>query len=186
MPDYKNIHEEIIEYLKNSISPVTAHTISTALGIPTVHIERVLDELQMGGKVKKFTSNKQNGTNRVYYAIPDSNVYSNLGDSGDSIEVIQQTVNVKDGYENLSNKIEKIDKNVNGLYANIISIMSIFVGIFALIAVNANIAFEITEENIRDVFLGIICTNIFVVICIIILLLGVKFIIINPLLGKNE
>lgn len=101
-------------------------------------------------------------------------------------EIAKETVEVKDTYEELEKKYEKINKNVNGIYANIISIISIFVAIFALITVNANIAFKLTEENMANVFKSIITINIFVVICIIVLLLIVRFVIIEPLLNGTK
>ena len=50
-------------------------------------------------------------------------------------------------YHDLYTRVEDISQNVNALYVNIISLMSVFVAIFALITVNANIAFELTTEN---------------------------------------
>ena len=72
------------------------------------------------------------------------------------------------------------------MYQNIISIISVFVAIFALITVNANITFELTKQNMCDVFWGIIVVNVFVVICIMILLVATRIFIINPLLGKGK
>ena len=101
-------------------------------------------------------------------------------------EIAKETVNVKDAYEDLKEKYDEVNKNVNGLYANIISVISVFVAIFALITVNANITFELTTKNMYDVFWGIVKINIFVVICIIVLLGATRILIINPLLGKNR
>lgn len=61
-----------------------------------------------------------------------------------------------------------------------------FVAIFALITVNANITFELTQQNMCNVFWGIIVVNVFVVICIVILLGATRILIINPLLGKSK
>lgn len=98
----------------------------------------------------------------------------------------EETVNAKDAYDDLAEKYDEVSKNVNGLYANIISIISVFVAIFALITVNANITFELTKQNMCDVFWGIIVVNVFVVICIMILLVATRIFIINPLLGKGK
>ena len=65
-----------------------------------------------------------------------------------------------------------------------ISIISVFVAIFALITVNANISFKLTTYNMNEVFWGIIVVNIFVMLCIIALLLAVRLLIINKLTGK--
>ena len=100
--------------------------------------------------------------------------------------VKEETVNAKDAYDDLEEKYNEVNKNINGLYANIISIISVFVAIFALITVNANITFTLTTQNMYDVFWGIVKINIFVVICIIAMLGATRILIINPLLGKSK
>ncbi|WP_216697311.1 hypothetical protein [Anaerostipes faecalis] len=71
--------------------------------------------------------------------------------------------------------------DIKKLYADLIGIVSIFVAIFALITVNANIAFKLTTTNMNKIFLGIIVMNVFVVACIIALLYAVRKLIIDKL-----
>lgn len=93
--------------------------------------------------------------------------------------------------EDLAKQQEVVKKQVNSavrdikkLYADLIGIVSIFVAIFALITVNANIAFKLTTSNMKGIFSGIVFMNVFVVICIIILLVSVRVLIINNLTKK--
>lgn len=71
--------------------------------------------------------------------------------------------------------------DIKKLYADLIGIVSIFVAIFALITVNANIAFKLTTTNMNEIFWGIIVMNVFVVLCIIALLGAVRKLIIDKL-----
>lgn len=71
--------------------------------------------------------------------------------------------------------------DIKKLYADLIGIVSIFVAIFALITVNANIAFKLTTANMNEIFWGIIVMNVFVVLCIIALLGAVRKLIIDKL-----
>lgn len=187
------LNTKIINYLEKSLSPMTAVSMSHDLNESLNNIERALGELEVGNLVEKIIPKNKN-SNRIYYALKrnsfngiDEKNVSNNEKAVNAVKsaIVQETVDVKDGYEDLSEKIERVDKNVNGLYANIISIMSIFVAIFALITVNANIVFKLTQEDMQAVFLGIITINVFVVICILALLMGVRRIIINPLIGKK-
>ena len=187
------LNTKIINYLEKSLSPMTAVSMSHDLNESLNNIERALGELEVGNLVEKIIPKNKN-SNRIYYAVKrnsfngiDEKNVSNNEKAVNAVKsaIAQETVDVKDGYEDLSEKIERVDKNVNGLYANIISIMSIFVAIFALITVNANIVFKLTQEDMQAVFLGIITINVFVVICILALLMGVRRIIINPLIGKK-
>lgn len=193
------INDDIVDFLSRSSSPMMLESIADALFVPQERAKRALDELTFGKKVVVYSpDNKING--RKYYTVPTKKIdfedkktvneseKDSVQDSANGVvrAVVQETINVRDDYKDLSEKIETIDKNVNGIYANIISIMSIFVGIFALITVNANIAFELTQENMCEVFCGIIVMNIFVVICIITLLIGIRVILINPMLEKKK
>lgn len=71
--------------------------------------------------------------------------------------------------------------DIKKLYADLIGIVSIFVAIFVLITVNANIAFKLTTANMNEIFWGVIVMNVFVVLCIIALLGAVRKLIIDKL-----
>ena len=83
--------------------------------------------------------------------------------------------------DEVKEQVESAIKDIRKLYADLIGIVSIFVAIFALITVNANIAFKLTTTNMNEIFFGIIAMNIFVVICIVILLYAVRKMIIDKL-----
>lgn len=83
-------------------------------------------------------------------------------------------------------QVESAIKDIRKLYADLIGIVSIFVAIFALITVNANIAFKLTTTNMNEIFFGIIFMNVFVVICIVILLIAVRKLIIDKLTDTKQ
>ena len=121
---------------------------------------------------------------KTYYSIEEHTTVNDIENMRKVVK--EETVNAKDAYDDLEEKYNEVNKNINGLYANIISIISVFVAIFALITVNANITFTLTTQNMYDVFWGIVKINIFVVICIIAMLGATRILIINPLLGKSK
>ncbi|RGD36214.1 hypothetical protein [Sellimonas intestinalis] len=104
-------------------------------------------------------------------------------------KIQKETKELNESYKKELCKLKKRSKNieikVNTLYINFITLMSIFVSIFSLIATNASIIFNLTQENTKIVFVGIIVTNLFVVICIVILLIAIKILIINPMQKKE-
>lgn len=194
----ENINKKILDCLENSKTPLTLDSISEHFDYSLYRTERALDELIMGGLVVKIFPQNSSIAKRAYYTNAKSKIKEMAYENKDRkegehtktnidmhSEIAQEVVNAQDYYTDLKEKIDYIDKNVNGLYANIISIISIFVAIFALITVNANIAFTLTEKNMCGVFRGIVVINLFVVICILVLLIGVKLIIINPLIRKK-
>lgn len=175
-----NLEEKILQFLQEAKEPKSYKEIEqTLLGYSLVSVKTALTKLVDEQKVLKIGT-----TRNIYYSIDKKTTWEDVSNMYN--EIAKETVMTKDNYADLREDIEKIDTNVNGIYANIISIMSIFVAIFALITVNANIVFKLTQENMCQVFLGVILVNIFVVICIIALLAGIRLIIINPLLGKRN
>ena len=198
----RDIGEEIQQLLKTSPA-MTSTNISEQLGISRATCIICLNDLidkkivyfrNMGCSSVVFDKRQMNGVDRIvvktkngektYYSIEEDTTVNDWENIRKVVK--EETVNAKDTYDDLEEKYDEVSKNVNGLYANIISIISVFVAIFALITVNANITFKLTQENMYDVFWGIIEVNIFVVICIVILLVVTRVLIINPLLGKNK
>ncbi len=173
---------EEIEELLNESGPLTQKQIADTLNISVascrINLQRLVDE----GKVTQLSS--QNNR-RLYYFINKAATYKDVANMHS--EIAKETVNAKDTSEDLKEKYDEVNKNVNGLYANIISIIALFVAIFALITVNANINFASLQlENMYDVFWGIVKINVFVVICIIAMLGATRILIINPLIKERE
>lgn len=177
----KSIEEKILDLL-NEKSPMPLKEIANVAGVSYATCARVLAKLCQEDKIVEI----QGSTSRKMYYIPNRQAtYEDI--SNMHIEMAKDTVDAKDSYEDLSKEMTAMRENINGLYANLISIISVFVAIFALITVNANIAFKLTKENMCGVFSGIIAANIFVVVCIIALLVATRLIIINPIIkGKKK
>lgn len=176
----RNISKEIQQLLE--ISPaMTITNISEELGITKATCLTCLNELIDKKIVYSFKT--KNGR-KTYYSIEEHTTVNDIENMRKVVK--EETVNAKDAYDDLEEKYNEVNKNVNGLYANIISIIAVFVAIFALITVNANITFNLTTQNMYDVFCGIVKINVFVVICIIAMLGATRILIINPLLGKSK
>lgn len=176
----RNISKEIQQLLE--ISPaMTITNISEELGITKATCLTCLNDLIDKKIVYSFKT--KNGR-KTYYSIEEHTTVNDIENMRKVVK--EETVNAKDAYDDLEEKYNEVNKNVNGLYANIISIIAVFVAIFALITVNANIIFNLTTQNMYDVFWGIVKINVFVVICIIAMLGATRILIINPLLGKSK
>ena len=163
----KTIQEKILNLLRKS-SPLAAEELAEEFTVPVEAIKRELNSLVQQEMVY------QNG----------DAFYANTRYRLDDIDALQKATekineNYKRELKRLKKKSLEIEYKINNLYMNLISMMSIFVAIFSLIITNANITFKLTQENMADVFKGIIVTNIFVILCNIILLVGIRVLIIN-------
>lgn len=176
----KSAEEKVLEIL-NEKAPITIKKIAEETAMSYSTCARILTKLCEEDKIVKIQGSS---SGRAYYLVNRQATFNDV--SNMHIEIAKDTIDAKDSYEDLSNEMENMKENINGLYANLISIIAVFVAIFALVTVNANIAFKLTESNMHNVFCGIIAINIFVVICIIVLLLATKLIIINPMIKRKK
>lgn len=85
-------------------------------------------------------------------------------------------------YNELKDRNDKLENRVEKLYANVITLMGIFVAIFALIVININAVEGYIEKmpDIKKAFEALILLNTPLVIAIVVLVLLIKFIIISP------
>lgn len=165
----KTIQEKIL-YLLRKTNPLMSAELAEEFDTSIDVIERELNSLIQQEMVYRDGD--------VYYA----NTRYRL----DNIEKLQKETreineNYKKELKRLKKRSSEIESKINNIYLNLISLMSVFVAIFSLIVTNANITFKLTQENMVGVFKGIIITNLFVILCIIILLIGIKVLIINSL-----
>lgn len=163
----KTIQEKILNLLRE-LSPLTLEELAEIL---TVHIDVIKRELN---SLIKQEMVYQDG----------EGFYANTRYRLENIDELQkETKEINEAYKKELKRLKKrsseIEYKINNIYLNLISLMSIFVAIFSLIVTNANITFKLTQENMSEVFEGIIITNLFIVLCIIILLIGIRVLIIN-------
>lgn len=168
----------VFEFISDK-GPVSNRDIANGLLLTYSVVLSAVQKMLIDGKITSIMNDKGN----QYYIVKHKATITDVGDMHE--QIAKETVKAKGDYEDLAEKVDKVDNNINTLYANIISLMSIFVAIFALITVNANMVFNVTTENMKDIFWGIIKVNGFVVICIIAMLWGVRVIIINPLIKRK-
>ena len=84
----------------------------------------------------------------------------------------------------ISQKANQVSKK---LYADIITLMGIFVSIFSLVIINIQaIQGIIDSKNVWSSLLRMLLINVPLLVTIIVLLISVRLIIINPLLGRKK
>lgn len=179
MAHTKEQEKAILDFVTRS-GPVTNREIADGLLLSYSTVFSAVSAMLISGDIISIPYKK----GIQYYIVKREATSDDVGTMHE--EIAKETIIAKGNYEELAENVERVDKNVNGLYANIISLMSIFVAIFALITVNANMVFNVTPENMAPIFWGIIKVNGFVVVCIIALLFGVRLIIINPLIENKR
>ena len=166
--------EKITETVRLFNAPVSMRQIAEATGYSLAITSRALAKLVSQGVLERVGSG-----NTRYYQIRTAQK------SKEEIDLETRFVELSEALDEKiarhDRRIERIEKETEHLYTNMISIMGVFVAIFALIVINANaVAGTISEDaKICDALLKLVVLNVPVVFCIIALLVGVRFIILR-------
>lgn len=148
--------------------PVTIDEVSAELDLPFRYVQEVFSQLQKKGNIVIYESR-----GRQYYAPItskdglDAILSQKYADIASSLE--SQYAEIKDENEDLRQQIR-------GLYANILTLMGIFVAIFSLIVVNVN-GIGIYLQTVADsteMFYALLKLNIPLILAIFFLILMVK------------
>lgn len=163
----------ILGVMKVYNRPVAINEISQEIDVPYYITEQGINELKRKEKVTELVAGK--GKEKYYVLTNENNsldeeLSQKYVDMASAFE--KQYQEIKDENESLKNKIDKI-------YANIISLMGVFVAIFALIIINVDAIgmFAINAKNVENLFFSLLIFNIPLVIAIVVLMLLIKFII---------
>ena len=149
--------------------PVTVSEVSAELDMPIRRVQEIFSQLQKKGNIVVYLS----GNKRYYAPIT----------SKDGLDAVlsQKYADIASSLENQYTEIkaenEDLRQQISRLYANILTLMGIFVAIFSLIVVNVN-GMSIYLQKVTDstdMFYVLLKLNIPLVLAIFFLVLMVKF-----------
>ena len=151
--------------------PVTVEEIAYEMGMDDAIIARLFDSLVKKDKLVIYSPS----TGKIDYYAP-YNSKSGL-DAVLSQKYADLIGPLQEKYNQAETEQKRLKDQLNSLYANIITMMGVFVAIFALIIVNINgIGLIIQpESSIKDAIIKLLMLNIPLLISIIVLILGIKW-----------
>lgn len=169
-----DVLEKVSEVVRLYDRPVSANDIAQASNLSHVTTLNALKALVSQGTIDLLSTENQRYFQ--YHQPEKSKEEENL-----EVKFAQLDEALNEKNEELDERINQVEKETAHIYANLISIMGVFVAIFTLIIINANaIAGTISQdEKIGGILLKLIVLNLPVAICIIALLLGIRFIILR-------
>ena len=156
---------------------VTISEIAFELSVPIKVATRYFQSLLQKGNIVEYTSN---GGKQRYYTPTlsktglDAVLSQKYADIAGSLE--KQYADIKAENDNLRQQIDK-------LYANILTLMGIFVSIFSLIIINVDAigSFMMNVDNSDVLFRTLIKLNVPLVIAIAVLILLIRFLLLTKL-----
>ena len=172
------LRNELLNRVEDAINqfehPVSTNDISFSLDLSKATILNALKELVNQGRIEIIYE----GTGRYYQILK--------GQKEDGISKLDERFAQLDDALTEKNKktverIEQAEKEISNIYANMISIMGVFVSIFSLIIINANAGSDIVSKaaSMKEAIINLLILNLPVTICIIVLLLGIRWIILR-------
>lgn len=177
MPDGKAIEDIILQSVENA-GKATVKDISIITNTSIVITKKILEKLCSDGKIERLETSRG-----IYYIPIEGITYGQLEKMGSEINKV--IYRAEDDTENVRDQIKGLEDDVNKIYSNFISLMSIFVAVFSLVLVNANIVFKITEQNIENFTRSVVIVNLSVCVCITIFVVLIRLIVLKPINRKK-
>lgn len=141
--------------------PVTANEIAEELDVPLKLIKNIFTLLLSRGEIIEYSSK----SGKRYYEPA-----SKKEDINETIsqKYVDMASALEKQYEEIKEENEELRNQIDKLYSNMISLMGIFVAIFALVIINVDAinSFVSKVENAGELFLDLVVLNIPIIISI--------------------
>lgn len=176
-----DIEDKILQVVTKLNRPVTIQEVAYELGISVKIATQAFRNLVSNGDVIVFSP--ANSTNK-YYAPLNSNETTDQMLAQKYVDLIEP---LEKKFEQVKQEQEKLSSQLHGVYAQIITLMGIFVAIFALIIINVNAIgeFASTIADPWELCKALAILNIPLVISLVILTLLIRLVI-KPPKRKNR
>lgn len=171
-----DIERKVLQVMTIYNRPVTAREIADEMAISIATVKNVFRQLCEKGNIVSYSTSK--GTSKFY--TPTS---SKTGlDSILSQKYVDIAGPLEKQFADIKAENEELRKQIDRMYANILTIMGIFVALFALIVINIEaigmFASNITDST--DLFWSLLKLNIPIIVTIVVLILLIKFLLYIP------
>lgn len=168
--ELNDIERKVIYVMKIYNRPVIVQEIADELDMSLKYTHKVINSLKQKGNVVGYSSSS---VGKEYYALTNSK-------TGIDELLSQKYADIAGAlekqYMDIKRENEYLRKQINHLYSNILTLMGIFVAIFALIVINVNAIGEFVAkmETSKELFGALIKINIPLVGSILVLVLLIK------------
>lgn len=175
--------DEIIKFLRDSRRPLKCNEIAEHFGLKVSELRKTLN--------KWCEETPDNNEPLIAKIETDRNIYYTVNEGiscaeFDHMEVYMGTylAHMRDYFEETEENAKIAQKGIKGIYAEVISLMGIFVSVFSLIVINANIMTSLIDKDVCDIVGSCIIINGCTLVVITTLMLLIHLIIVKPLNEK--
>ena len=183
--ELREIDKKILSLISSDVMPQSLAEIGEQLQISRTTVSMSLKKLEEEGLITRAGNSK---TRQYYIPVkalrkidPDNLEQIDKEISNISADAKDQYEDIREKTENLEKRMKEFDGKMNQFYVNIISIMAVFVAIFALININVKIVADVATTISWDAVITCGIIDVSAVVIIWAMLFILKKLIINPL-----
>lgn len=188
--ELRELDKRILDLINEEKLPQSQEEISNYLGYTRAAVVNSLRKLEEFGYIKKAGNSK---TRQYYITVKAFNKLDPNNLERIDKEFNDITADTKDNFQNIKEKTEELEKQMinfedkmNQFYVNIISIMAVFVAIFALININIKVIADTASDLSCVAIITCLLINLSAILTIGFMLLLIKWIIISPLKSQGK
>lgn len=166
--------EDVMNFIKDS-GRVSVTDIATAFAVPVQKAApQMLSELCNEDKIQKIA------TNRGVYYLCSSGITVYQLEHLDN-ELNKNMYQIEDAMMDVKDEISDVKSHMGKIYADFISLMAIFVAVYAFVSINANVIAGVADKEADAVGRTVILVNISVCICLAVFVVLVRWLVLRPL-----
>lgn len=125
------------------------------------------------------------GTSRGVYYTEVSEITAEQFDKLGT-ETKKITFRAQDDMQNVADEVKLLKNQIERIYVDFISLMAIFVAVFSLVSVNANIIAAVADKCICYIVRTTVIVNISVCFCMFIFVLLIRAIVLKPIKERKK
>ncbi|MCR5778415.1 MAG: hypothetical protein K6G84_13530 [Lachnospiraceae bacterium] len=160
---------DIVQLFNENDEPLRIDELALLLDEKEISVQKELDRMVSEGIVRKISIRKN-----TYYCLENQGFTASQFDNART-NLLSWMANIKASRDELSEETESLKNELNKIYSNFISIMGIFVAVFAIVFSNASFTFETIRDYVgTEEIISFIVAEVVTVLMIIILLVALN------------
>ena len=167
-----NLERKVLQVIELFNRPVTVYEVSYEMGMDLQVTNETIVTLVKKDKLIKIKPTK---SDTIYYTPLTSKSGIEIMINQKYVDMVQQ-LDVE--YSEIKKEQDNLNNQIKGIYGQIITLMGIFISIFALVIINVNAISEFVNRTstICELFKSLLVLNVPIVVSLAALILLIRFI----------
>lgn len=177
--------DDVRQFLKNNRNPLKCDEIAKHFRVRKNGLRNELnkwcEKSSEDGEGEPKIAKIETGQN-IYYTVNDGITCGEMNHM--AVYMATYLAHMRDYFEETEKNAKSAKEGIKEIYAQIISLMTIFISIFSLIIINANIMTSLMDKEVNDIISSCVIINGCTLMVIVVLIVLIRLIIVRPLSKK--